>query len=292
MTEPAPLTRDAPAKLNLVLRVLSREGGGYHSVETLYCRIRLADTVTARRGTGTGVSLRCASPDFGPPEHNLAVRAAEAVLGAIRTPFAVELDLEKRIPVGAGLGGGSADAAAALVLVNQLAGNAVPRAELFQIAARLGADVPFCLSEASLALAWGRGDRMFSLPRLPPAPILLLKPEIAVSTADAYQWIDAARAASPLAESHRGALLLDPTVLGAWSDVARMAGNDFESVVFARRPQVRDAFEALARTGPIMCRMSGSGSTVFAVYRSEKDRDDARMTLGTRFGTPIASMTA
>lgn len=285
-----PLTRSASAKLNLLLRVLSppREPGGHHGVETLLARIQLADMVTARRGEGRGVTLRGSSTDMGPVEDNLAVRAARAVLGSVRAPFAVELELEKRIPIGAGLGGGSADAAATLLLVNQLAGNAVPRAELFQMAARLGADVPFCLSEAPLALAWGRGDRMIALPGLPPAPILLLSPAVAVSTTEAYRWIDQARTE----DFHRGALMLDPASLATWSDVARMAGNDFESVVFARRSAVREAFEALARTGPLMCRMSGSGSTVFAVYRSEQDRDDARVTLGSQFGTPISTTTA
>ena len=225
---------------------------------------------------------------MGPASDNLAVRAAEAVLGSLRIRFAVELRIEKRIPVAAGLGGGSADAAAALLLVNQLGGNPVPRSELFQIAVRLGADVPYCLSEAPLALAWGRGERMLALPALPPAPVLLVGPPVAVSTADAYRWIDEAR----IGESRRGALVLDPATLRSWSDVARMAGNDFESVVFSRHPMVREAFEALARTGPLLCRMTGSGATLFAVYRTERDRDEARMTLGKKVGLVTATSTS
>ncbi|MGQ0704013.1 MAG: 4-(cytidine 5'-diphospho)-2-C-methyl-D-erythritol kinase, partial [Gemmatimonadales bacterium] len=247
------LTRPAHAKVNLLLRILAREADGYHSLETLFARLELADTVTARRSEGNGVTLTVSGGETGPAVENLAVRAAEAVLGSLRARFAVELTIEKRIPVGAGLGGGSADAAAALLLVHQLAGNAGPRSELFQIAARLGADVPYCLSEAPLALGWDRGERMIALPALPSAPVLLISPPIAISTTEAYRWIDEAR----VGEARRGALVLEPGSLRSWSDVARMAGNDFESVVFAKHPPVREAFEALARTGPLLCRMTG-----------------------------------
>ncbi len=283
----APRTAEAPAKANLFLRILSRESDGYHGIETLFCRLSLADTLTVRRTEDRGVVLEAEGADAGPADENLAVRAARVVLDATGNRFGVHLSLIKRIPVGAGLGGGSADAAAALSLVNQLAGNAIPRAELLHHAALLGADVPFCLSEASLALAWGHGERMLALPPLPPAPVLLLTPPVQVTTAAAYGWVDAARGAG----HRRGALCLDPPALTSWSDVARMGGNDFESVVFGRLPQVRSAFEALAQTHPLLCRMSGSGSTLVAVYRNERDRDDARNALGRKYGvlTPTAS---
>ena len=281
------VTETAHAKANLFLRVLTKDAGGYHSLETLFCRLELADSLVARRVEGGAVTLAGEGAALGPPEENLAVRAARALLPLLRTPFGVELTLTKRIPVGAGLGGGSADAAAALRAVNRLADNRLPRAELFHLAARLGADVPFCLGETSLALAWGHGERMLALPALPSAPVLLLTPPVPVRTADAYAWLDAARTSPP----SRGALALDGPALAAWSDVARMAGNDFESVVFGRLPQVREAFEALARTAPLLCRMTGSGSTLFAVYRGEQDRDDARMLLGKKHGLLTATRT-
>lgn len=282
-----PVVRQAHAKANLLLRILAREADGYHGLETLFCRLELADTLTIRRDAGSGVTLETEGAELGSPAENLAVRAAEAALQSLRTRFAVGLHLVKRIPVGGGLGGGSADAAAVLQAVNQLAGNAIPRAELFHLAAGLGADVPFCLGEATLALAWGHGDRMLALPALPSAPVLLVTPPVSIRTADAYGWLDQARS-EPL---RRGALQLDLSALSSWSDVARMAGNDFESVVFARVPAVRSAFEALAGTGPLLCRMSGSGSTVLAVYRSERERDDARMALGKKHGSVLATRT-
>jgi 4-diphosphocytidyl-2-C-methyl-D-erythritol kinase len=283
----APLSGPAHAKTNLFLRVLHRETGGFHGIETLFCRLDLADDLVVQRTDAPGVTLEVAGPDTGPSEANLAVRAAHAVLDATGRRFGVHIALTKRIPIGAGLGGGSADAATVLALVNQLAGNAIPRAELLHHAAHLGSDVPFCLSGASLALAWDHGERMLTLPALPAAPALLLTPPVAVSTREAYAWLDAARGDSV----RRGALCLDPPALAGWSDVARMAGNDFESVVFGRLPPVREAFEAMTRTRPLLCRMTGSGSTILAVYRNERDREDARMTLGRKFGTLTSTTT-
>jgi len=280
------VSADAPAKVNLFLRVLSQERSGYHGIETLFCRIDLADRLSATM-TETGHATIETSADLGPPADNLAVRAAELVLKATGRRFGVALALDKQIPVSAGLGGGSADAAAALRLVNQLAGNAIPESELLHFASRVGADVPFLLSGASLALGWGRGERLLRLPPLPKAPALLLCPAVGIRTVDAYRWVDEARTGIT-----RGALALELESLTSWSDVARMAGNGFESPVFGRVPQVRAGFEALASTRPILCRMSGSGSTLFAIYRTARDRDDAKMMLGRKHGRTIATETA
>ena len=279
-----PVTVAAPAKVNLFLRVLAREADGFHGIETLFCRVSLADEIEASRAAEPGVTLDAgAATGLGPPADNLAVRAARLVLDATGNRFGVHLRLTKRIPVRAGLGGGSSDAAAALVAANGLAGNAVPRHELLQLAARLGSDVPFFLSGAPLALAWGHGERLLRLPPLPAAPALILAPPVPVATPDAYGWVDEARASG----LRRGAVALELDGLRSWGDVGRMAGNDFESPVFARHGEVRAAFEALAGTHPVVCRMSGSGSALFGIYRSTRDRDDAVMMLGRKHGTVI-----
>jgi 4-diphosphocytidyl-2-C-methyl-D-erythritol kinase len=270
----------AHAKLNLFLRVLARESDGFHGLETLFCLVDLADELVVERRGGSEVTLEVGGADVGPAGENLAVRGAAAVLGSTRERFGVHLTLTKRIPTRAGLGGGSSDAAAALVAVNRLTGDAIPRHELLQLAAKLGSDVPFFLSGAPLALAWAHGDRLLRLPPLPPAPVLLLTPPVPVATADAYGWVDEARQSA----GRRGAVALDLDALSTWGDIGRMAGNDFESVVFGRHPAVRAAFEALVGTRPLVCRMSGSGSAIFAVYRSERDREDARMMLGRKHG--------
>jgi len=275
------------AKVNLFLRVLAREEDGFHSLETLFCLLDLADRLVVERREQPGVTIEVSGGDVGPAADNLAVRAARLVLEATGHRFGVHLELAKRIPVRAGLGGGSSDGAAALLGVNRVAGDAVPRHELLQFAARLGSDLPFLLSGAPLALGWGRGERLMRLAPLPEAPVLLLTPPVAVITADAYRWVDEARHGL----GRRGAVALEAGALATWGDIARMAGNDFESPVFARHPEVREAFEALVTTRPTVCRMTGSGSTLFAVYRSDRDRDDAAMMLGRKYGIVTAART-
>ncbi len=274
----------AHAKLNLFLRVLAREADGYHGLETVFCLVDLADELRAERREGRGVTIDVQGVDVGPSADNLAVRGAAEVLTATGDPFAVHLTLTKRIPVQTGLGGGSSDAAAALLAVNWLAGNAIPRHELLQFAAKLGSDVPFFIAGAPLALAWAHGDRLIRLPALPSAPALLLTPPVSISTAEAYAWVDEGRRTA----GRRGALALDLAALSTWGDIGRMAGNDFESAVFGRHPPIRAAFEALAGTRPLVCRMTGSGSVLFAIYRSARDREDARMMLGRKHGTLTA----
>lgn len=288
MSPPAAVRAAAHAKVNLFLRVLAREADGYHGIETLFCLVDLADELIAeRRDASHGITIDVEGADVGPADQNLAVRAAALVREATGARVGVHLRLTKRIPVQAGLGGGSSDAAAALTAVNLLAGNAVPRHELLQFAARLGSDVPFFVSSAPLALGWGHGERLLRLPPLPESAALLLSTAVPIATPDAYGWLDSARQ-SP---ARRGAVALDLDALTTWGDVARMAGNDFESPVFGRHAPVRAGFEALVQTRPLLCRLSGSGAALFAVYRSERDRDDAAMQLGRRHGTPIAVRT-
>jgi 4-diphosphocytidyl-2-C-methyl-D-erythritol kinase len=271
----------AHAKLNLFLRILAREApSGYHQIETAFVLLELADEICVTR-TASGVTLAVdGAPDLGPVEENLAVRAARAVLDATGHAFGVALELTKRIPVRAGLGGGSSDAAATLHAVNALAGNAVPRHELLHLAARLGADVAFCASGAAAALAWGRGERLFRLAPPPAAPALVALPPatapLAVATPDAYRWWDELH----LEPAPRGPVVLDAEAFAAWGSIGRLGGNDFEVPVFGRHPELRAIYERLAQTHPYWVRLCGSGSAVAAVYATERLRDDAAMTLG------------
>jgi len=279
----------APAKINLFLRVLARETGGYHQIETAFALLELADTIELERTPGdVTLEVEAGGPDPGPAADNLAVRAAQAVLGATGSRFGVAIRLTKRIPVRSGLGGGSSDAAATLHAVNALAGHAVPQPELLHLAARLGADVAFFASRAPLALAWGRGERLFRLPPLPPAPALVAIPPIAIATPDAYRWWDETHPES----AARGPVLLDARALATWGSVGRLGGNDFEIPVFGRHPELRALYERVAATHPLWVRLCGSGSAVAAVYRSDRDRDDAAMTLGERDQRMIKTKTA
>jgi 4-diphosphocytidyl-2-C-methyl-D-erythritol kinase len=204
----------------------------------------------------------------------LAARAAMAVTGE---RFGVRIALTKRIPARAGLGGGSSDAAAALLAVNALAGGAVPGHELLLLGARLGADVAFFASGAALALGWGRGQRLYRLPSLPAAPALVAVPRERVATPEAYRWWDALHQES----EQRGPVVLDAESLATWGSVGRLGGNDFEVPVFGKHPGLRDLYERMAGTGPAWVRLCGSGSAVAAVYRTAGDRDDAVGRLGT-----------
>jgi 4-diphosphocytidyl-2-C-methyl-D-erythritol kinase len=276
----------AHAKLNLFLRILARETSGYHQIETAFALLELHDDIEITP-TATGVTLTVDGPDLGPVEQNLAVRAARAVLAATGERFGVTIALTKRIPVRAGLGGGSSDAAAVLHAVNALAGNAVPRHEVLHLAARLGADVAFFAGGAPAALAWGRGERQYRLAPLPPAPALIAIPAIAVATPDAYRWWDAMHPEP----ASRGPVLLDAEAFAGWGSVGRLGGNDFELPVFGRHPELRTVFEQLAATRPLWVRLCGSGSAVAAVYKNVRDRDDALVAVDKKTVTPITTMT-
>jgi len=276
----------AHAKINLFLRIHARESSGFHQIETAFALLELADELVVRR-TASGIALQVNGPDLGPVQENLAVRAARAVLDATGNRFGVTIELTKRIPVRAGLGGGSSDAAAALHAVNALTGNAVPRHELLHFAAKLGSDVPFFAGGAPLALAWGRGERQFRVPAPPAAPALIAVPPIAVATPDAYRWWDEQNP-SP---TSRGPVSLDAEALATWGSIGRLGGNDFETVVFGKHPQLRTLYERLAETGPLWVRLCGSGSAVAAVYKKESERDDAMQRVGAKQQQLLATVT-
>ncbi|MBI4502541.1 MAG: 4-(cytidine 5'-diphospho)-2-C-methyl-D-erythritol kinase [Gemmatimonadetes bacterium] len=276
----------AHAKVNLFLRILAREASGYHSIETLFSLLELADEVTVERAA-SGVELTVDGGDTGPADENLATRAAQLVLGAAGNRSGVRIHLVKRIPVRAGLGGGSSDGAATLHAVNLLLGNPVPRHEILQLASRLGSDVPFFASGAPLALAWGRGERLFRLSPPPAAAALVAVPPFGISTVDAYQRFDAVVATYPA----RGTVVLDDPVTESWGSIARLGGNDFESVLFGAEPRLRETYERLAETRPLLVRMSGSGSAIVALYKTPAERDQAARLMGEQVARIIPTLT-
>jgi 4-diphosphocytidyl-2-C-methyl-D-erythritol kinase len=269
----------APAKLNLFLRILAREQSGFHQIETLFCALDLADELELRLG-GSDVALDVRAPadapgrapDLGPTEANLVVRAARLFTAAARCDAGVHITLTKRIPTGAGLGGGSSDAAAVLTALNRMHDAPLSRAGLLELSAELGSDVPFFVTGAALALAWGRGQRLAPLPPLPSRPVLLAIPPERSATADAYAELAHARGT---AATGAAALELPRT----WADVAAAEGNDFEPTVFARLPRLRALREELARHGAAVARMTGSGSVVFGVFEDVRSAELARAAL-------------
>lgn len=262
--KPTAATVLAQAKINLSLRILAREATGYHQLETLLCRIDLSDRVTlhtepdVRELTASGPMIPPAG--LGPVEQNLAWRAAVAYQAEAGWPSGFRIHLEKNIPVGGGLGGGSADAGATLRILNRLSPEPLSADRLLRVAGALGADVPFLTQDASpLALAWGRGDRVMTLPPLPSRGCVLFAFPFGVDTASAYSWLreEPQRDTSPL--------LLSPADLAYWEGVDERSANDFERVVLPRYPALSTAMKELARGPGLVPRMSGSGSTLFVL---------------------------
>lgn len=256
----------AQAKINVFLRVLAREADGYHSIETLFLRIDLGDVVRVRVHESSARSLECHGPAYpaeglGPVEENLAYRAAVAYADVAGWPTGFSIDVEKRVPVGGGLGGGSADAAAVLRALDALAPDPVGAGAVTEIAARLGADVPFLVSDSVCALAWGRGERLLQLRPPPPREVELLMPGFGVSTGWAYGQFSASRPErQPRPAIHR------PAQLSSWDHLAAIATNDLETVVAARHPEISACVSALRARGARIAMMSGSGSSVFGIF--------------------------
>jgi 4-diphosphocytidyl-2-C-methyl-D-erythritol kinase len=265
---------NAPAKVNLSLRVGARRPDGFHDLQTLFQGIDLCDSVEVRR-EGSGIAVSVSGGELGPIEENLVTRAVRAYLGAAgpraEPAPGIRVRLEKRIPVAAGLGGGSSDAAATLRALDRLFEGAVGHADLLGIAANLGSDVPFFLSLTPLAVGRGRGELLDALDPLPALPGLLVVPELPVPTGEAYAALDRARgSASPPPPA-------PPPNPRDWADVARGAHNDFEAVVAPVHPEVRDALAALRATAPLIALLSGSGSACFALYRTDHEAQVAQV---------------
>lgn len=266
---------EAPAKVNLWLHVLAREECGFHTLETLFCTLALHDSLTLACGL-PGVALEVEGDiPTGPPDLNLAVRAAEAFHLRLGRPPALRIQLVKRIPSSAGLGGGSSDAAATLLGLNAAFGTPFTRAELLQMGIGLGSDVPFFLGGSPLALAWGRGERLLALPPLPERPVLVAHPGVGMPTPDAFRRV-AARRGGTFAPR---AAAVDVADLASWESVAARAYNDFEPVVVEEIPKLRGGLDAMRSGGAEIALLGGSGSSLFGIFAKERARDAAAVAL-------------
>jgi 4-diphosphocytidyl-2-C-methyl-D-erythritol kinase len=273
------------AKVNLLFRVLGREASGYHSIETLFLRLDLADRIVLAVGVDEGVRLRVnGDPTVPADESNLCWQAAELVSRAVGVSPAVRIELEKRIPSGAGLGGGSADAAAVLLGLNGLLGEPLGFRDLLHLASQLGSDVPFALADVDLALAWERGRRLVPLVAPPSRPALILAPEFPISAGEAYAWLADDRKGSPAPSGGPSSLFPPPGELTSWEGLCRVAHNDLEAPVFRRHPDLERAKEALRLSGAGPALLCGSGSCLLGVYGSESERDRAAVSLAEATG--------
>jgi 4-diphosphocytidyl-2-C-methyl-D-erythritol kinase len=252
------------AKINLCLHVMGKRPDGYHELRTIFQAISLHDTLDIsieRTSTLSVQFMTCNVPEL-QSEENLVMRAIRAISPEIGFYGNVSVHLEKRIPVARGLGGGSSDAAAALIGMLRLTNMELPLPRLMEIAAGLGADVPFFLF-GGRALAVNRGDEIYPLPDLPKRAILVVSPKgIGVSTKEAYEWISAEL--TRLSKPHRmwGFCAL------CWSRQGAGVSNDFEGPVFSRHPRLREIRDGLLQGGAADAALAGSGSAVFGVFRN------------------------
>jgi 4-diphosphocytidyl-2-C-methyl-D-erythritol kinase len=253
----------ALAKINLDLRVLGQRPDGFHELRTVFQTISLADIIdiafTPGRKTVIEVEDNLGIPD------NLAARAARMALAAMRVTGRVEMRIDKRIPMGAGLGGGSSDAAAVLLALPVLAGREVDLPELCGLAEQLGSDVPFFLL-GGRAVGIGRGSELFPLPDAPAPPGLLVVPEVRVSTAEAYRRMSA-RLTS---ESQQNKIFSFQSY--TWRRGGREpARNDFEAVVFERHRSLAVLKKRLIGAGASVAMLTGSGSGVFGLFHTREE---------------------
>lgn len=264
----------APAKLNLQLRVLGSRDDGYHEIETLMIRLRLADQLTLKTGE-PGLRLELEGPaDVPGDESNLCCRAARVLYRVLDRSPALTIRLRKRIPAAAGLGGGSSDAAAVLVGLNRLLGAPLVPDDLVSLSAEIGSDVPFFASGAACAVARGRGERIEPLAAPPSRPVLVVVPDFGVSAADAYRWWseDGGAATSPNVPRV-------PPRSADWDSVGRRAVNDLGPPVERRHPELGVVRRRLEEFGADVALLCGSGSSVAGIFRSVAVRDTARTRL-------------
>jgi len=272
----------APAKVNLSLRVLGRRNDGFHEIRTLFQAVDLADEVRVSP-SGSGISVQVVGADVGPERENLAYRAADAFLTRFGGLPGVVVRLTKRIPAGAGLGGGSSDAAAVLRALGRLVATPPDPEAVAEIGAMLGSDVPFFLGASPLARAGGRGERLIPLPPLPEAHMVLALPPVHVGTADAYRALG------------RGlwAELEAPTAPGGphhWTEVDAGLVNDFQAPVADRHSEVRASLDALRAAGASGVLLSGSGAASFGLFGGAEQAARVARELTGRLGWPCLAV--
>ncbi len=259
------LVVEAPAKLNLTLDVNGRRPDGYHEMRSVMQAVDLADIVRLSFRRGNGIRLRLSDPALPTDSRNTAHKAAALFLqhtGLNHT--GVDIAIDKHIPMQAGMAGGSADAAAVLVGLNALTGAGLDRGALCALGAEVGADVPFCVLGGA-ADATGIGTALRPLPPLPDCTILVVKPPVGVSTARAYALVDgAAVTRRPDADAMEAAL-----ERGSLAEVGRLLENVFEEAMAL--PEVAEIRETVAAFPAAGCRMTGSGSAVFALFEQATD---------------------
>jgi 4-diphosphocytidyl-2-C-methyl-D-erythritol kinase len=267
----------APAKINLILRVVGRRADGYHLIDTIMAPVSLYDEIEIRKIersiktkkiAGPSITVTCKPLSAAPAgEQNLAYRAAQLVLKKARSEQSIAIRIHKRIPVGAGLGGGSSDAAATMVGLNRLLKLGFSARQLERLALDLGADVPFFV-RGRPARARGIGERLQPIGAIPRRWIVIVYPGFAVSTGWVFRNL-------PVKLTKPRVNTSITSLLKGHNNLVDMLVNDLETVTLRRFPRIQSLKDSLLRAGAAGCLMSGSGSSVFGVFRSKRKAEIA-----------------
>jgi len=255
----------APAKINLFLRVLGKRADGYHDIVSLLQKITFYDELTFSPRP-SGIVLNCPGSDLPTSEDNLVFRAAQSVFAYINYPFGVEIKLTKKIPLAAGLGGGSSDAATTLMALNEIFSFGLKKRELMTLGAKLGADVPFFIF-GNTALASSIGDKLKAVQNLPELNFVLINPQFPLSTKMVYDNLNL--------RLTREKINYSIPRFFALGDVVRELHNDLEEVSLKLHPELNNLKQILLCHGALGALMSGSGPTVFGIFPDEKSAKKA-----------------
>ncbi len=283
-----PFKLKAPAKVNLCLRVLGKRTDGFHEIESLFYQVSLFDTLTFEHSSANKLLLTCGDETCGPVEQNLVIKAADLLRRSYGVTAGACIHLDKQIPAGAGLGGGSSDAAAALVGLSRLwelnFKDKGEEKELHTLAEQLGSDVPFFLYGPA-ARVFGRGEMVVPFVPKKPFHLLLVKPDCSVSTAWAYQNLILTN------NSLNFRLSCSSLAEGDLGEVAGGLWNDFERTVFKRFPEIQDLKSRLLNAGALGAVMSGSGSSVVGLFDSHDQAVMASKKFGQLWHTTAETLT-
>ncbi|MBT1077260.1 4-(cytidine 5'-diphospho)-2-C-methyl-D-erythritol kinase [Geobacter grbiciae] len=276
------LTLKAPAKVNYRLDVLRRRPDGYHDLRMIMQRIDLCDEITITLSDTSGVRVTCGREGVPDGPENIAWRAANALLALSGQETGIDIAITKNIPVAAGLGGGSSDAATVLLGVNELLGLGLSIERLMEVGVTLGADVPFFVF-GKTALAEGIGEVLTAIDAVPPLWLVIVNPNIPVSTAWVYQSLR-------LTGEWNGDTI--PRFFKDVADVCAVLANDLESVTIERYPVIGEIKERLVAAGAAGALMSGSGPTVFGLFASEEEARGAAQSIANSFDWFVVAVRA
>ena len=260
------------AKINLRLDILRKRADGYHDIRTVFQKVSLRDELHIAISK-RGIDVTCDNPQVPVNKDNLACKAAQSMLNQYNIKDGISIEIKKKVPVASGLGGGSSNAASTLMGINQLFGLGAAKQELMKIGSTIGADVPFFIF-GNAALATGIGDRLETIEVNPKLWLLLITPDIPISTAWAYSNLRIG-----LTNKHINITI--PSCLNRFSEIIAILSNDLEKVAIPRYPIIQKIKDELINKGAKGSLMSGSGSTVFGIFSSEDEAKEAYTQLKT-----------